>query len=100
MKTSTRLINIIYSKEFCNGVEITLDTDLTILNMDSLDSVELIMEIEKNFEIEIPDDDAELILKKRTIHDICMLLERLYRIPYTKEERKSKINKINISQRN
>lgn len=36
------------------------------LNADSLDIVELVMAIEKEFEIEIPDDEAERI---RTVQD-------------------------------
>jgi acyl carrier protein len=36
------------------------------LNADSLDIVELVMAIEKEFEIEIPDDEAEKI---RTVQD-------------------------------
>jgi acyl carrier protein len=36
------------------------------LNADSLDIVELVMTIEKEFNIEIPDDDAEKI---RTVQD-------------------------------
>lgn len=36
------------------------------LNADSLDIVELVMAIEKEFDIEIPDDEAEKI---STVHD-------------------------------
>jgi acyl carrier protein len=36
------------------------------LNADSLDIVELVMEIEKEFDLEIPDDEAEKI---RTVKD-------------------------------
>jgi acyl carrier protein len=36
------------------------------LNADSLDIVELVMAIEKEFDIEIPDDEAEKI---RTVQD-------------------------------
>lgn len=39
---------------------------ITDLNADSLDIVELVMAIEKQFEIEIPDDEAEKI---RTVQD-------------------------------
>ena len=41
---------------------ITMDTDIAAdLNADSLDVVELIMSIEDEFEIEIPDDSIENI---------------------------------------
>lgn len=39
--------------------EITLDTSFEDLNADSLDIVELIMALEEEFDIEIPDEDAE-----------------------------------------
>ena len=44
--------------------EIELDASFTNdLGADSLDTVELIMEFEKKFELTIPDEDAEKILK-------------------------------------
>lgn len=47
---------------------ITMETDLiNDLNADSLDVVELIMEIEQNFEIEIPDEKLKEV---KTIKDI------------------------------
>lgn len=39
--------------------EITLETSFEDLNADSLDIVELIMALEEEFDIEIPDEDAE-----------------------------------------
>jgi len=44
------------------GVEeetITMNTSFEDLNADSLDIVELIMALEEEFDIEIPDEDAE-----------------------------------------
>ena len=41
--------------------DITRDTTFESLGIDSLDTVELIMEFEKEFEISIPDEDAEKI---------------------------------------
>jgi acyl carrier protein len=46
------------------GVEekdITLETTFDDLNADSLDVVELIMALEEEFDMEIPDEDAEKI---------------------------------------
>lgn len=40
---------------------ITLETTFEDLDADSLDVVELIMKIEEEFDIEIPDEDAEKI---------------------------------------
>ncbi len=41
--------------------DITMDTTFEELNADSLDIVELIMSLEEEFDIEIPDEDAEKI---------------------------------------
>lgn len=41
--------------------EITLETTFADLNADSLDIVELIMALEEEFDLDIPDEDAEKI---------------------------------------
>lgn len=41
--------------------DLTLETSFDDLNADSLDVVELIMALEEEFDIEIPDEDAEKI---------------------------------------
>ncbi len=46
--------------------EITLETTFADLNADSLDIVELIMALEEEFDLDIPDEDAEKI---RTVGD-------------------------------
>ena len=52
---------------------ITLDTSLTEdLEADSLDAVEVIMALEDEFGIEIPDEEAEHF---KTIVDICKFIE-------------------------
>jgi len=52
---------------------ITLGTSLTKdLEADSLDAVEIIMAIEDEFDIEIPDEDAE---KFQTVADIVSYVE-------------------------
>jgi acyl carrier protein len=55
------------------GVEeslVTLDTDLMKdLEADSLDAVEIIMAIEEEFGIEIPDDEAEKMEKVKDLVD-------------------------------
>lgn len=51
------------------GVEeegISLETSFAELNADSLDIVELIMALEEEFDLDIPDEDAEKI---RTVGD-------------------------------
>ena len=52
---------------------ITLDTSLAEdLEADSLDAVEVIMALEDEFGIEIPDEEAENF---KTIGDICKFIE-------------------------
>lgn len=54
---------------------ITLETHLMKdLEADSLDAVEIIMAIEDEYEIEIPDEDAE---KFQTVNDIVKYIEEL-----------------------
>lgn len=53
--------------------KITLDAKLKDdLNLDSLDSVELIMSAEEEFGIEIPDDD---VMNFKTVNDIVNYIE-------------------------
>mgnify|MGYP003246638887 CR=1 FL=1 len=54
--------NIIVDKLGVDAEEVTAEKSFTNdLGADSLDTVELIMEFEKEFEISIPDEDAEKI---------------------------------------
>jgi acyl carrier protein len=54
-------------------VEITEETSMMKdLDADSLDAVEIMMELEDEFEIEIPDEDAEAF---KTIGDIVKYVE-------------------------
>ncbi len=53
--------------------EVTLDTNLMKdLSADSLDAVEIIMAIEDEFSIEIPDEDAEGM---QTVSDLVKYVE-------------------------
>lgn len=52
-----------------NEEEVTLKTTFEDLNADSLDIVELIMALEEEFDLEIPDEDAEKILKVGEVVD-------------------------------
>lgn len=45
--------------------EVTMDTSFEDLNADSLDIVELIMALEEEFDLEIPDEDAEKLTTVR-----------------------------------
>jgi acyl carrier protein len=53
---------IIVDKLGVDESEVTADANFTNdLGADSLDTVELIMEFEKEFDISIPDEDAEIL---------------------------------------
>ncbi|NPA46413.1 MAG: acyl carrier protein [Chlorobi bacterium] len=59
---ASRVKAIIMEKLGVDETEITNDANFTTdLGADSLDTVELIMEFEKEFDIQIPDDQAEQI---------------------------------------
>lgn len=58
----SKVKNIITDKLGVDESEVTRDANFTNdLGADSLDTVELIMEFEKEFDISIPDEDAENI---------------------------------------
>ena len=58
---------------FTDVEEMTDDTDLRDeMGMDSLDAIELLMEFEKQFNIQIPDNEAE---KVKTVSDIFICIE-------------------------
>lgn len=57
-----KVINIIIEKLGADKDEVLADAKfIDDLGADSLDTVELIMELEKEFDISIPDEDAEKI---------------------------------------
>jgi len=53
--------------------EVTLESTMEAMGGDSLDDVEFIMALEEEYDIEIPDDDAEEL---KTVGDVLNLLER------------------------
>jgi len=55
-KKVKKVLNSVLNKDVD---DLTQDKKLTDLNVDSLDMVEIIMAIEDEFNIEIPDSDAE-----------------------------------------
>ena len=65
---------IIIDKLGVDESEVTNDASFTNdLGADSLDTVELIMELEKEFDIQIPDDEAEGIV---TVGDAISFVEK------------------------
>lgn len=70
---ATRVKNIIIDKLGVDEKEVTPEANFTNdLGADSLDTVELIMELEKEFDIQIPDEEAENIA---TVGDVVKFIE-------------------------
>ncbi|MFQ5430217.1 MAG: acyl carrier protein [Phycisphaerae bacterium] len=57
-----KVVKIVSEQMGVDQSEITMDTSfVNDLNADSLDTVELVMELEDEFELSIPDEEAEKI---------------------------------------
>lgn len=68
-----KIQEIIIDQLGLEDVEITMNTNLMKdLEADSLDAVEIIMAIEDEYDIEIPDEDAEKI---QTVGDLVKYVE-------------------------
>jgi len=69
----TKVVNIIVDKLGVEESEVTNEASFTNdLGADSLDTVELIMEFEKEFNLSIPDEEAEKI---ETVGDAVKYIE-------------------------
>ncbi len=68
-----KVVEIIVDKLGVKESEVTPEASFTNdLGADSLDTVELIMEVEKAFDLHIPDEDAEKITK---VGDVISYIE-------------------------
>ena len=68
--TLNKIKEIIIDKLGVDESKITSDSHfIEDLGADSLDTVELIMQFEEDFNLEIPDEDAEKILTVQQAHD-------------------------------
>ena len=68
--TLNKIREIIIDKLGVEESKITSDSHfIEDLGADSLDTVELIMQFEEDFNLEIPDEDAEKILTVKQAHD-------------------------------
>ena len=67
-----RLIEIIAQQLTVDEDNVTPDATFEDLGADSLDTVELVMALEEEFDIEIPDSDAEKI---QTVQDALSYLD-------------------------
>ena len=67
-----KVIQIVSEQMSVDKGEITRQTSfVNDLNADSLDTVELVMELEDEFEISIPDEEAEKI---KTVNDVIQYI--------------------------
>lgn len=70
---ATKVVSIITDKLGVEESQVVPEASFTNdLGADSLDTVELIMELEKEFDISIPDDEAEKIV---TVGDAIAFIE-------------------------
>jgi len=70
-----KVANIVAEQLGITLEDITLETTLEDLNADSLDVVEVIMELENTFNMEIPDEEAEKI---KTVGGLVEYVENNY----------------------
>ena len=69
-----KVIEIVAEQMNVDKSEITRETSfVNDLNADSLDTVELVMKFEEDFDIEIPDEDAEKI---QTVQDAISFITK------------------------
>lgn len=92
-----KTINSVYKSNYATPI-IDIDSmnyDLTTLELDSLDSVELIMFLENEFDIAIDDAYAEEVMTKcKTPYEIKYALKK-FGVIDIKEERREKLKNIN-----
>lgn len=61
MNVFEKVRDIVVDQLNVEAEEVALETTFEELNADSLDVVEMVMALEEEFDIEIPDEDAEKI---------------------------------------
>lgn len=68
-----KIVNIVVEQLDVDADQVTIDSSFVDdLGADSLDTVELIMAFEEEFDVEIPDEDAQKI---KTVKDVIDYLE-------------------------
>ncbi|MBR2961739.1 MAG: acyl carrier protein [Alistipes sp.] len=73
MEIKERLVKTIVEKLCVKESEVTPEATFAALGADSLDSVELMMDLEKEFGVEIPEEVAE---KFQNVGDVLAYLEK------------------------
>lgn len=69
----TKVVEIIIDKLEISKTEINLDSTLKEIGADSFDKVEIFLEIEKKFRIDIPD---EILPEVQNIRSLCKYIEK------------------------
>ena len=69
-----KVIEIVSEKLKKPKEQITLESSFQDLGADSLDTADLVMEFEDEFDINIPDDEVRSV---RNVRDMCAGVERL-----------------------
>ncbi len=73
MNLEERVKNLVITQLGVDPAKVTSDSSfIDDLGADSLDTVELVMAFEEEFDVEIPDEDAQ---KMRTVHDAVNYLK-------------------------
>lgn len=73
MALEERVTNLVVTQLGVDAAKVAKDSSfIDDLGADSLDTVELVMAFEEEFDLEIPDDDAQ---KMRTISDVLEYLK-------------------------
>lgn len=74
MDTFEKVCDLISERFEISDLKLTAETTIDELGADSIDLVDLVQELESEFDVEVPDDDFENI---KTIGDIVELIENL-----------------------
>ena len=69
-----RVIKVIAATKRIPVETVTIDSDFAGLGIDSMDAVEILFELENEFDINIPDDEVRSV---RGIRQMCEGVERL-----------------------
>lgn len=84
--TAKKTIEIVADYKEMSPDEISLETSLADLEMDSLDALNLVFELEEAFDVEIPDDKA---FEMKTIGDMVEGIDKLLQIKVSGETAES-----------
>lgn len=71
---SERVCRIIAANQHLTEDKVTADSTFAELNIDSLDGINIVFAIEKEFDVDVPDDVAQSI---RSVKDVVDGIEKL-----------------------